>query len=409
MDFVARSLELDGALRALRRDLHQIPEQGLSLPLTQQRLLQELEGLPIEVTLGESLSSITAVIRGTAGEKAGATATPTPAPAVLLRSDMDALPVVEETGLDFVNPDATNMHACGHDLHMTMLVGALKLLAEHRDELAGDVVCVFQPGEEGFDGAQHMLDEGLLEITGAKPVAAYALHVFSSHIESGRFLVRQGAIMSASDTVRMVVRGHGGHGSAPHQAIDPITASAAMVSALQTMVTRRFDAFDPVVLSFGMFRGGSTENVIPESVEMLATVRTFSEKNRELMRSEVVKVLEGVADAHSVTIDIDYEMLYPVTKNDADEADFVAGTVAELFGDESLERPKQPLSASEDFSKMLEHVPGVFIPLGATPEGVDLETGPYNHAAGAQFDEAVLTRGAALLATLAARRLNPPA
>lgn len=158
MDFVARSLELDGALRALRRDLHQIPEQGLSLPLTQQRLLQELEGLPIEVTLGESLSSITAVIRGTAGEKAGATATPTPAPAVLLRSDMDALPVVEETGLDFVNPDATNMHACGHDLHMTMLVGALKLLAEHRDELAGDVVCVFQPGEEGFDGAQHMLD-----------------------------------------------------------------------------------------------------------------------------------------------------------------------------------------------------------------------------------------------------------
>ena len=382
----------------LRHDLHRNPEVGLQLPWTQQRLVDELTQLPVEITEGVSSSSIVAVLRGGAAPSATA-------PAVLLRGDMDGLPVTEESGVDYASERTGFMHGCGHDTHMAMTLGAARLLSANRDALPGDVVFMFQPGEEGYDGAQHMLEEGVLSASGVRVSAAYALHSFSARIPQGVFAVRAGARMAASDTVLITVRGHGGHGSAPHRAVDPVTAAATMVLALQTMVTRRFDPFDSVVLSIGMIRGGETENVIPDTVDLKVTIRTFSAENRELMRTSVHEVLRGVAAAHGVEVDIDYRLLYPVTVNDATETEFAATTVSEVFGRERLLILDRPLGGSEDFSKVLAEVPGTFILLGAAPADLDLDLAPDNHSPQAVFVDDVLKDGAALMASLAHRKL----
>jgi amidohydrolase len=398
MEYLKQAARIEADLVSLRHELHRHPEVGLHLPWTQQRILAKLAELPVEVTVGVECSSVVAVLRGQAPVQG-------PAPAVLLRGDMDALPVNEETGLDFASEESGAMHACGHDAHMAMVLGAAQLLSSNREKLSGDVVFMFQPGEEGHDGARLMIEEGVLDASGTRVSAAFALHVFSARMPQGAFMVRKGAVMSASDTVLIKVRGRGGHGSAPHRAADPVTAAATMVLALQTMVTRRFDSFDPVVVSIGMIRGGEVENVIPDTVEIKATVRTFSTQNRTLMSTLIPEVLGGIADAHGVEVDVDYQMLYPVTHNDPAESEIVSDTVRELFGEHRLIVPEYPLSASEDFSKVLEQVPGVFIPLGAARSGVDVDDLPDNHSPQAVFADDVLKDGAALMATLAHRRL----
>lgn len=390
--------QIEAELIALRRELHRHPEPGLELPWTQRRLLDELEQLPVEVTLGTTSSSITAVLRGGA-------VTVAPAPAVLIRGDMDALPVTEDTGLSFASEIPGAMHACGHDLHMTMAVGAARILAAHREELVGDVVFMFQPGEEGHDGAQRMLDEGVLDASGTRVSAAYALHVFSSQIPHGKFMVREGAVMSASDTVIFRVRGKGGHGSTPHRAIDPISASAAMIHSLHQMVTREISPFRPVVLSFGAINGGHIENVIPDVVEVKATVRSFDDETRRHMQEAIIRVLRGVAEAHRVDVEIDYTLLYPPTVNAAEECELAREVITELFGEDRVLTPVEPMSASEDFSKVLAKVPGIFIPIGAGHPDVEVEDGPFNHAPQADFTEGILWEGAALLAGLASVRL----
>lgn len=399
MDYRQQAATFQADLVSLRHKLHRHPEVGLHLPHTQRFVIDQLADLGVELTLGESNSSVVGIIRG-------GSAAEHPAPAVLLRGDMDALPIREETGLAYASEVPDAMHACGHDAHVAMLLGAARLLSKTREALPGDVVLMFQPGEEGHDGAGEMIREGVLEAAGPRVSAAYALHVFSSRIPQGTFVVRPGAIMSASDTVLIRVIGRGGHGAAPHRAADPVVAAATMVLALQTMVTRRFDSFDPVVVSVGMIRGGDIENVIPDEVEIKATVRTFSPENRARMQTAIPEVLGGVAAAHGVTVDIDYQLLYPVTENDGEEADLAADTVRELFGPERLSQPEHPLSASEDFSRILAEVPGVFIPLGAAPIEADLDTAPDNHSPQARFADEVLSDGAALLATLAHRKLS---
>ena len=398
MDYRQQAATLQADLVSLRHELHRRPEVGLHLPETQRLVRDQLAELGVEVILGQSNSSVVGIIRGAA--------TSQPAPAVLLRGDMDALPIQEETGLDYASEVTGAMHACGHDAHVTMLLGAARLLNAQRDSLPGDIVLMFQPGEEGHNGAGEMIREGVLDAAGPRVSAAYALHVFSSRIPQGTFVVRPGAIMSASDTVLIRVVGRGGHGSAPHRAADPVVAAATMVLALQTMVTRRFDSFDPVVVSVGMIRGGDIENVIPDEVEIKATVRTFSPENRARMQTAIHEVLGGVAAAHGVTVELDYRLLYPVTQNDPAEARLAADTVRDLFGAERLSLPEHPLSASEDFSRVLAEVPGVFIPLGAAPLGADLDTAPDNHSPQARFADEVLSDGAALLATLAHRKLS---
>jgi amidohydrolase len=380
-------------LIALRRELHRIPEIGLDLPKTQAAVLAALDGLPLEITTGEGLSSITAVLRG--GR---------PGPVVLLRGDMDALPVTEETEADYVSGHHGVMHACGHDLHTAGLVGAARLLSAHRDELPGDVVFMFQPGEEGFDGAGHMIAEGVLEAAGRPADAAYGLHVVSDTVPRGVFTTRPGPMMSASAGLFVRVVGAGGHGSRPHKALDPVPAACEMVTALQTLVTRRFGAFEPVVVTVGSFHAGTRRNIIPDEAVFEATVRTFSQDVAERVAEQAVRVCEGVAAAHGLTAEVRYENEYPATVNRAEEADFVAETVRELFGAERYLEMPEPNMGSEDFSRVLQAVPGSYLFLGAC--AVDDPGRAASGSPRAAFDDAVLADGAALLAELAVRRMR---
>ena len=260
------AVEIAPELRDLRRAIHREPELGNDLPRTQEKVLAALDGLPLEnVSLGQQLTSVTAVLRG--GR---------PGPTVLLRGDMDALPVTELTGVPYTSQVDGVMHACGHDLHTAMLVGAARLLSARQAELPGSVVFMFQPGEEGMAGARLMIEEGVLEASGERAVAAYGLHVSSSEMPAGLFAGRPGAQLAAADQLEVTVRGRGGHASRPSLAADPIPVACEIVTALQTLVTRRFDVFDPVVITVGSFHAGTADNIIPAAAELKATIRTFS-------------------------------------------------------------------------------------------------------------------------------------
>jgi amidohydrolase len=393
------SLQTDAAdlrddLAALRRELHQIPEIGLDLPRTQQTVLAALDGLPLSISTGTGLSSVTAVLRGGS-----------PGPVVLLRGDMDALPIAEKSGVDFASKHPGAMHACGHDLHTAGLVGAARLLSTRRADLAGDVVFMFQPGEEGFDGAGHMIAEGVLNAAGRPADAAYGLHVVSSEYRRGQFSARPGPLMAASDGLFVRVIGAGGHGANPHEARDPVPAACEMVTALQAMVTRGFDVFDPVVLTVGVFQAGTKRNIIPADANFEATVRSFSPAVRAKARERAVRLCEGIAAAHGLDIDVRYSEEYPVTVNNDAEHDFLADTVRDIFGADRYEVMENPITGSEDFSRVLERVPGAFVFLGACTTD-DPEVAPPNHSPLATFDDSVLTDGATLLAELAVRRLR---
>ena len=255
--------ELAPGMIEIRHDLHRHPEIGLDLPRTQQAVLTALEGLPLEIAVGTGCTSVTAVLRGT-GARRGGERRGRAGAAVLLRGDMDALPVQEDTGLEFTSRIDGAMHACGHDLHTAMLAGAARLLSAHRDQLAGDVVFMFQPGEEGHNGAGVMIGEGVLDAAGPRVQRAYGMHVISGGIPRGQFTTRPGTLMASSDSLRVTVQGTGGHGSAPHRSQDPVTVAAEMVVSLQAMVTRQFSIFDPVVLTVGLFQAGTRRNIIPD-------------------------------------------------------------------------------------------------------------------------------------------------
>lgn len=380
-------------LIALRRELHQIPEIGLDLPETQRRVLAALDDLPLEITLGAGLTSVTGVLRGGGG----------PGPAVLLRGDMDALPVTERTGLPYASRHDGAMHACGHDLHTAGLVGAARLLCAHRDALAGDVVFMFQPGEEGHDGAGHMLAEGVLSAVGRPVDAAYGLHVTSSRFHKGIFAARPGPIMAASGDLAVRVVGAGGHGSTPHRTLDPVPVACEIVLALQTMVTRRFDVFEPIVITVGTFHAGTRRNIIPDEATFDATVRAFTPDGLARVRDYARQLCQDIASGYGLRAEISFTGEYPVTVNDATEYEFAADTVRELFGADRFVEMEHPMTGSEDFSRVLAEVPGAFVFLGAT-DG-DPESAPTNHSPLATFDDSVVADGAALLAALATRRL----
>jgi hippurate hydrolase len=380
----------------LRRALHQTPELGLTLPRTQEIVLAALDGLPLEISTGDSLTSITAVLRGTGGGDRS----------VLLRGDMDALPVTEHTGLPYAAA-GEQMHACGHDLHTAMLVGAARVLTAERQHLGGDVVFMFQPGEEGHDGASHMVAEGVLDATGRRVDAAIALHVTASMFPAGYFASRPDTIMSAADTLRVTVRGAGGHGSAPHRAKDPIPAACEMVTALSTFVTRRFNIFDPVVVTVGQFHAGTQDNIIPDTAYFEATVRSYTSASHERLIDEITTVCRGIGQAHGVDVDAELDIQYPVTINSAAEVDLAHASVADLHGDDRWVSLPDPLSGSEDFSRVLDQVPGAMVFLGATPRDRDPATAPFNHSPEAAFDDAVMADGVTLYADFAARVLSP--
>jgi len=383
-----------------RRRLHQRPEVGLDLPFTQDEVLAALDGLPLGIRTGEATSSVVATLDGAR-----------PGPTILLRGDMDALPMPEDTGLAYASELDGTMHACGHDTHVAMLAAAAKLLSARRDELSGRVVFMFQPGEEGFHGARYMLEEDLLEVgplpdgTDSPVTGAFALHI-SSMFRSGTINLRGGTLMASSDVLRIVVRGRGGHASAPHQALDPIPVACAIVAAIQTMITRRIDVFDPAVVTVAHIKAGTTSNVIPETAEILGTVRAVSERTRTRVHGELRRVAEGIAAAHDASVDVDVELGYPVTINDVSYAEFAGRVAGDLLGEGQVTTMRNPVMGAEDFSYVLDRIPGSMVFLGGTPAGQDPRTAPANHSTKVYFEEEAMVKGAALYSAIALRHLG---
>lgn len=392
-DLLEEAGKYSGILTEIRRQLHQIPEFGLDLPKTQARILQSIEGLG-EITLGKNLNSIGLLIRGAK-----------PGPTVLLRADMDALSVREETGLEFASTNGF-MHACGHDLHMTAGIGAAHLLATHRDELSGNVLIWFQPGEEGHHGADVMIEEGFLELSGERPIAAYGLHVFTS-LPLGAITTKPGPMMASAGDMHVTFHGSGGHGSMPWLSKDPISPMIEAIAALQNMLNKRFDQFDPVILNVGWIRAGddATTNVIADSASFGATVRTFSEKNTKLLHELAPKLIHSIAEGFGLTAEVSFGRATKVLMNDPQAVERVRKVATELVGQGYMDMP-HPIAGGEDFASIVDEVPGAFVFVGACPPHIDHATAPTNHSAKAMFDDSVLPLCASLLAALAYEHLG---
>ncbi|TQK31148.1 M20 family metallopeptidase [Arthrobacter sp. SLBN-53] len=383
-------------LQELRRELHAGPEVGLQLPATQAILLRELDGLGLTVHVGAGLSSVIAVLSGTGSISNG------PRPTVLIRSDMDALPVTETTGLSFAAPGDT-MHACGHDLHMAALVGAIRNLVARRDELHGDVVFMFQPGEEAWGGAQLMLAEGVLDITGTPVDAALGMHVLSYDLPLGTFAFRSGPVLSGSNIITVDFHGRGGHGSAPHLAADPVPAAAQFVSAVQLALSRGISMFEPVTLTFGILNAGTQHNVIADSAQVGGTLRTFSKDAAGQALRIIDDVAHGVAAASGVVADVTIRQDTIPTVSDPAETAIARSVAASVLGEARVRSLSQPYSISEDFCWILDRVPGVFVMVGAG--GTQCGNPPANHSPRATFDDSILDQVAAFETAWAIERL----
>jgi amidohydrolase len=369
-----------------RRRIHSFPELGLVLPKTQGVVLEELRRIGVDsLREGEGLSSVVADIVGTAG----------PSKRIVgLRADMDALPLTENNGLEFASKNAGCMHACGHDSHVSMLLGAAEILAARRASFAGTVRLLFQPGEEGFGGARIMIDEGALD--GVESV--FALHVDPS-MPTGRFYVRKGTIMASADAFAVVFKGAGGHASMPYHARDPIPAIGPFVDGLSHVAARETNPDDRIVLSVTQVKAGTTNNVIPPTAECGGTIRALSRKRREQAHAQLERVARGVAASRGIGVEVNVMHGYPPTVNHDAPVDLVSGVASDL-GLRVIEMPS-PVMGAEDFSYMLERVPGAFAFLGALTEG----GGPL-HSDLMKLDESVMHHGAALHVAIALAALR---
>lgn len=394
----ARGVQADTV--ALRHRLHRRPELGNDLPETRAVVLEALEGLDLDITLHETTSGISALLTG--GR---------PGPTVLLRGDMDALPLQEDTGVDFESQVDGCMHACGHDTHTAMLASAARVLVERRNDLAGRVLFMFQPGEEGHHGARHMLEEGLLEVppladgTPSPVTGAFALHITSA-MPTGWVSTRRGPVMASSDTFQLLIRGRGGHASEPHRTLDPIPTACEIVQALQVMVTRRIDVFDPAVVTVGRLSAGTTNNVIPETAVIEGTIRAVSESTRTAVHDGIRRIAEGVAAASGVEVDIELVRGYPVTVNNDEFSDFALGVAGELLDPHAVHRLPNPVMGAEDFSYVLDRLPGAMMFLGGTPPGNDPRRAAPNHSNRVIFDDDAMATGVAMYSAVAMRHLS---
>lgn len=388
----AGEAELDEAI-ALRRAIHREPEVGLHCPNTTAKIKAALAGLPLEFREGPSTTGLIAILRGQRGDN-GRT--------VLLRGDMDALPMQEETGLDFASTIPGAMHACGHDSHTAMLVGATKALCARRETLPGTVVFMFQPGEEGHHGARHMIADGLLD--DPRPDAAFALHILPN-APAGVFVGRPGPLLASTDTVNARIIGRGGHAAMPHDCADPIPVACEIVTALQTFVARRVPVADPAVLTITKFNAGSSHNIIPGEVALMGTLRTLSERTRGMMRAAFERIAKGIAEAHGLTAETWIEEGYPVTMNDPRATAMMTRIAGEISGDAGWEVMPAPIMGGEDFSYVLREIPGAMSFVGVAPAGSDPLTNPPLHNTRMTIEESVMAKGIAMHCTLAERYL----
>ena len=369
---------------ALRRDIHKQPELGFGTEETARKVLDTLDGLPLEIQTGVAENGIVATLEGE-GE----------GPTIGLRADMDALPIHEETGLDFASQTDGKMHACGHDGHTSMLVGAAHALCGMRDQLNGTVKFFFQPAEEGGGGGQVMVEEGAADDVDS----IFALHLWPG-LPFGTAATKPGPIMAAADAFDMKVKTGGGHGAMPHLAVDAVAVAAQIVTILQTIVSREVDPVQPAVLTVGEIEAGTAFNIIPGEARLGGTVRTLDADLREKIPERMEELSRGVANGMRGDIELDYTFSYPVTVNDEGAARQALGVIGELFGeDQALELPN-PSMGAEDFAYFLEKLPGAFIWLGIGEDAPNLHTPNF------AFDEEILPRGASLLTAFALETLS---
>ncbi|WAT17105.1 M20 family metallopeptidase [Aurantiacibacter sp. MUD11] len=395
-ELLALARNHEGEITRLRRAIHAEPELGLETPKTLAKVKEALADLPLEWHEGPSCTGAVAVLRGAQ-----------PGRSVLLRGDMDALPMSENTGLDFASTIPGRMHACGHDAHTAMLAGAARVLAGKRDQLAGEVRFMFQPGEEGFHGARFMLEDGLLGGTADYPLpdAAFALHVWPN-APHGRVEGRAGPMMASADMIEITVTGRGGHASLPHDTVDPVPVGAEIVIALQTMITRRFAATEATVLTIGKIEAGTTNNVIPDSCYLLGTIRTLTPERRKAVQDAARQVAEHIAKAHQCTAEVKITPGFPPTLNDGRAIDLGKAVALELGGEEPWAERPAPTMGAEDFSYVLEKVPGAMFFLGVAAEGVDWQGCCGLHSSHMVLDEQVMPKGSAFLAGCAVKFLE---
>jgi amidohydrolase len=364
----------------LRRRIHRHPELGLELPQTQRAVLDALADLPLSIRTGTALTSVVADLTG--GRGGG--------PTILLRGDMDALPMPEDTGVEYASEVDGAMHACGHDAHTAMLAGAARVLTARRDDFAGTVRFMFQPGEEGFHGARFMIEEGVLDDPNVD--AVFALHV-TPNAPSGVISTKGGPIMAAPDVLGIRVRGKGGHASSPYLANDPMPVAAEIVTALQVFATRRIDTFDPVVISITKIRAGTTNNVIPEDVVMEGTLRSVSERSRKKALQGIDRVVNHVAAAHEMEATFTHEAGYPVTVNDPAFVRFTEDVIKRLLGDGGYVEMAAPVMGAEDFSYLLQKRQGAFAFVGVCPPGEKATEAHACHSNRMTIDESALGNG----------------
>ena len=366
---------------ALRRAIHREPELGLKTPKTLAKVTAALAGLPLEFKSGPSTTGLIAILEGTR-----------PGRTVLLRGDMDALPMPEDTDVEFRSTISGAMHACGHDAHTAMLVSAAKLMCAQRDRLAGRVLFMFQPGEEGWHGARYMIDDGLLDAPA--PDAAFAIHI-APNAPAGILSSKPGPLLASADVMEIEVRGRGGHASMPHHALDPIPVACEIVTALQTLVTRQHDVFDPVVVTVAKIEGGSTNNVIPETARLVGTIRSVSEESRAKVHAGVTRIAENIARAHGAQARVEITTGFPVTVNDPRAVLLAERAVTGLLGPQSWQTMQKPIMGAEDFSYVLQRIPGAMLMLGVCPDGQDWHTACPCHSNRMTLNESVLARGVA--------------
>ena len=374
------ALDEQSSTVALRRSIHADPELGLDCPRTRDKLKDALAGLPLAIRDSRSTSGFVALLAGTGRGDSSRT--------VLLRGDMDALPIREATGLDFASTTDGAMHACGHDSHSAMLAAAARVLTARRDSFAGRILFMFQPGEEGHHGAREMIAEGLLD--DPTPDAAFALHIWPN-LPGGAVACRAGAMLASTDTLSARIIGKGGHAAMPHDALDPVPVAAEIILALQSEVARRTPVTtDPIILSITKISAGTTHNVLPGEVELLGTLRTLSSAGRERSRAAFERICTHIALAHGCTAEVEIEPGYPATINDPR----AVALIRRLAGEAYIEAPA-PSMGGEDFSYVLERIPGAMAFLGVAPhEGDPLTRAPLHNSA-MLVDEAAMPRGVA--------------
>jgi amidohydrolase len=389
-DLLQDARSIAGRITALRRAIHAEPELGLETPKTLAKVKAELADLPLEWRQGPSCTGAVAVLN--AGKRGRS---------VLLRGDMDALPMPEETGLDFASTVPGRMHACGHDTHTAMLAGAARILAGRADALAGEVRFMFQPGEEGYHGARFMIDDGLLD---PLPQAAFALHIMPN-APHGAIGSRAGTLLASADMLEIAVVGRGGHASMPHQTRDPVPVACEIVMALQAMITRRFEATEAVVVTVTQLDAGTAHNVIPDRALLKGTIRTLSPEKREAVWADIHRVAENIAAAHDCSAEVTVTEGFPPTVNDP-RAVALAEAVATALPDGKFMHLPAPIMGAEDFSYVLQKVPGMMAFLGVARADADHAQCCGIHSTRMVVDETVLPRGTAFLAGCATRFLE---